>query len=233
MEYYMIHCCPSRMWYVKEFLIPSMTSQGIPPDCILIYYDYNHLGNLRAFVDSCNMALKFSEDKSIDGIWHLQDDVVLSKSFTKITNRQWALDEIVCGFTCAYDKKPKSGVFRVFDKEMWFSFPCIRIPTTVLREFVKWSNLKLWQSRYFHEWVVRNKGDDMIFREWLYNHPNLQNIQVTNLAPNIVNHIDDLIGGTVANKQRDADMNTRSIFWDEDDVIEDLKNRLSNRTISS
>lgn len=220
----MIHCCPSRMWYVKDFIIPSMTEQGIPLDHILVYNDKNGIGNLHAFIDSCNTALQFSEQHNVNGIWHLQDDVILAKDFATRTNKYYG--GLVCGFTCKYDQEPKVGVFRVADKEMWFSFPCIRIPTTILREFVKWANLKLWQSRYFREWVVRNKADDMVFREWLYSHPDMQGAMHLNLSPNLVNHVDDLIGGTVANRQRDKDFDTRSIFWDDDTMIEDLKKKI-------
>ena len=36
---YMIHCCPKRMWYVEEYLIPSMLRQGIDRDSIIIWND--------------------------------------------------------------------------------------------------------------------------------------------------------------------------------------------------
>jgi len=32
MNHYMIHACPQRMWYVEEFLVPSMHEQDIRPD---------------------------------------------------------------------------------------------------------------------------------------------------------------------------------------------------------
>jgi hypothetical protein len=96
---------------------------------------------------------------------------------------------------------------------MWFSFPCIRIPTNILTDFTTWANGNLWQSKYFKANVRRNKADDLIFREWLYdNYPSMSHL---NLAPNIVNHIDKYIGGTVCNKQRDPDYDTMSIFWED------------------
>lgn len=229
MTYYMIHCCNDRLWYVRNFLIPSMLKQGIKISQILVYQDRNGIGNLRAFIDSCNQALSYSKKHNISGIWHIQDDVVLSKSFKTRTERY---DEgLVCGFTCNYDTKPEEGIFKISDQKMWFSFPCIRIPTELLNEFTEWSNLHLWQSQYFRGWVRRNKADDLIFREWLYGHPEKQDLLYLNLAPNLVNHIDDLIGGTIANKQREEGFNTRSIFWDEEDVIEDLKEELARSQI--
>lgn len=224
MEYYMIHCCNSRMWYVTKFLVPSMIQQGIPRDHIFIYQDKNNIGNLRAFVDSSNRLVSVCYKKGISGVWHLQDDVVLSKKFCETTNKYPA--GIVCGFTCNYNENPKPGAFKLSETELWFSFPCIRIPTYILSRFARWANESLWQSKYFREWVMRNKGDDLIFQEWLYDQKDLADFTHVNLNPNVVDHIDTLIGGTVVNGQRDADFDTHSIFWNEQDVIEDLKIKL-------
>ena len=32
----MIHACNERMWYVNEYLVPSMTAQGIGKDNIIV-----------------------------------------------------------------------------------------------------------------------------------------------------------------------------------------------------
>lgn len=223
MPHYLIHCCNNRMWYVKEHLIPSMLEQGIPSDNILVYQDINGIGNLRAFVDSCNKLVQQSQKLHLNGVWHLQDDVVLSKDFAKQTTLYDT--GIVCGFTCAYSTEPRAGMFKVAEHRMWFSFPCIRIPTYILREFVEWANLNLWQSQYFNRMVKRNNADDLLFREWLYD--NFPFEDELNLAPNLVNHVDKLIGGSVTNKSRDEEQDTMSIFWDEPDVIDNLKNKLN------
>lgn len=219
MAYYLIHTCNSRFWYVKEYLIPSMMLQGIPAQNIFVYRDYNELGNLRAFIDSCNRASIQCQKKGIDGLWHLQDDVIISDNFAQQT--QIYDNGIVCGFTCNYDTKPEEGYFRLCEQKMWFSFPCIRIPTSILTEFTAWANGNLWQSKYFRQWVRRNKGDDMIFKEWLYdNYPSMTHL---NLAPNIVNHIDKYIGGTICNKQRDTEQDTMSIFWEDKGELANLQ----------
>ena len=220
----MVHCCNSRFWYVKDFVLPSMIEQGINPDNIFVYRDTNNIGNLRSFIDSCNKSVSVCEKHNIDGIWHLQDDVVISSKFKEVTEKYD--NGLVCGFTCAYDNEPKPGLFRISEREMWFSFPCIRIPKSIMSSFVNWANTNLWQSKYFRGWVIRNKGDDLIFREWLYDNDRLQDTLQLNLSPNIVNHIDDLIGGTVVNPQRDKTQNTRSMFWEEDDVIQTLEDKL-------
>ena len=107
MAYYLIHCSNQRFWYVKEYLIPSMLMQGISAQNIFVYKDTNQIGNLRAFVDSCNRASHKCQSRNIDGLWHLQDDVIISNDFAKKT--QLYDNGIVCGFTCNYDKKPEEG----------------------------------------------------------------------------------------------------------------------------
>ena len=122
------------------------------------------------------------------------------------------------------DKEPEAGTFLLEERKMWYSFPCINISTELTTEFAKWANANLWQSQHFKEAVKRNNCDDLIFREWLYDtHGKTEEI---NLAPNVINHVDKMIGGSMCNKQRDPNKDTMSIFWDEDDVIANLEKEL-------
>ena len=223
MAYYLIHACNQRMWYVKRHLLPSMVAQGIDPKHIFVYQDKNSIGNLRAWVDSCNKSVAQCVKNKIDGVWHLQDDVVICKDFKERTEQYDS--GIVCGFTCGYDTEPVPGKFRLLEEKMWYSFPCMRIPTDILEHFVYWANTNLWQSKYFKPCVIRNNADDLVFKEWLYD--NYGDIEELNLAPNLVNHIDDLINGSVVNTSRKR--STRSIFWEDDDVVEQLKQTLDNK----
>ena len=217
MAYYLIHACNKRLWYVKDFLIPSMLEQGIEQSHILVYRDKNCIGNLRAWVDSCNRLVAQSNRDKIDGVWHLQDDVVICKDFKERTEKYD--NGIVCGFTCNYDDTPVAGTFPLYEEKMWFSFPCIRIPTDILERFVCWANINLWQSQYFRENVLRNSADDFVFREWLYD--NYGEMDELNLAPNLVNHIDYLINGSVVNGHRTWD--TTSMFWDDTETLNELE----------
>ena len=220
MAYYLIHTCNKRVWYVQHFLIPSMYKQGIAPDHIFVYLDKNNIGNLRAWVDSCNRISMQCAKQKIDGIWHLQDDVVICKDFKERTEKY---DRgIVCGFTCDYENTPVSGEFKVSDHKMWWSFPCIRIPNCILENFVSWANINLWQSQYFRENVMRNIADDLVFREWLYD--NYAMVYETNLAPNLVNHIDYLIDGSTVYKARNKDVT--SIFWTDTELLDELKQKI-------
>jgi len=223
MAYYMIHTCVKRFWYVRDFLIPSMIAQGIVGDHIFVYQDKNSIGNLRAWVDSCNRLVYQSKLHKIKNVWHLQDDVVISKDFKKITE-QYEDNPIVCGFTCCYDKEPLAGTFQLNEHKMWYSFPCINISNAILGKFTEWANLNLWQSQHFREAVKRGNCDDMIFREWLYDTHGW--VDEINLAPNIVNHIDKWLGGSECNKQRDPNKDTMSAFWEDKGELAQLKKKL-------
>ena len=223
MAYYMIHTCEKRLWYVRGFLLPSMTKQGIQQNHILIYRDRNGIGNLRAWVDSCNRLSCQSANASIKNVWHLQDDVVISKDFKRITE-EYEKNDIVCGFTCGYDNDPQPGEFKVRDRKVWYSFPCIEISTDITSAFARWANNNLWQSNYFREAVKRNNCDDLIFREWLYD--NCGDMDNINLNPNIVNHIDKWLGGSICNRQRDPDKDTMAIFWNDQGELSSLKTEL-------
>lgn len=230
MAYYMIHTCVNRFWYVRDFLLPSLIEQGINPNHIFVYKDRNRIGNLRSWVDSCNKLVYQAMKTQFTNVWHLQDDVVISKDFKKITE-EYEKNDIVCGFTCDYDKEPKAGKFKLAEQQMWYSFPCINISMFLTQEFVKWANLNLWQSQYFREPVMRGNCDDLIFREWVYNtYPQLDEI---NLSPNIVNHIDKWLGGSECNKQRDPDKNTMALFWEDNGELDALRSKLDEYKVKN
>ena len=77
---YMIHACNSRLWYVQEYLVPSMLNQGIEQDDIILYVDENSVGNLASCINS---FLALPDDNK--GVWHLQDDVIISRDFKERT----------------------------------------------------------------------------------------------------------------------------------------------------
>lgn len=210
MAKYLIHSCNERLWYVDDILIPSMVEQGIDKGDITVYNDTNYMGNLEAFVDSLTLL---KED-----LWHIQDDVVISKQFKRWTEEY---DRgIVCGFCNLYSERFTLG--EVKTKEMWYSFQCMRIPYDIAKEFTSWFYKNQKENREFAEWV-KTKHDDYIFHRFMENH--YPDETVLNLAPNIVDHIDYLLGGSIINTKR-GDLNVRSIYWDEDDVITDLRNKL-------
>lgn len=211
MAKYLIHACNQRMWYVNEYLIPSMIKQGINPIDISVWQDKTCKGNLLACIDAFSSVAHKN-----GGTWHLQDDTIISSNFKELTERY---DRgIKCGFCGTHDDKTKTGF--QFAKDMWYSFPCIRVPNVLADKFVQWFYLN---ANNFGSYVEAKKYDDSIFREFMKaKYPSLM---VTNITPNLVNHIDYLIGGSIIN-----DKNRRepivSQYWEESELIEELKRGL-------
>ena len=55
-------------------------------------------------------------------------------------------------------------------------------------------------------------------------------MRVWNIAPNIVNHIDHLIGGSILNKDRGKTTSEiMSKYWNEPDLLVDIENKLKGR----
>ena len=95
----MIHATPERMWYVENFLQPSLREQGIEP---ILWNDKDHVGNLTAFLDSLSYCVDTMQ--SDDRVWHLQDDVIIGRRFYQETHERYFQSEpiggrdIICGF---------------------------------------------------------------------------------------------------------------------------------------
>lgn len=209
----LIHTCQKRRWYVDEFLVPSLKEQGI--ENISIYEDKNN-NELLAFFSSL-------KDISCD-TWHLQDDIIISSKFSERI-QGYAEDEIVCAFSSMYDKNNSPGEHKTVD-EMRYSFPCIRIPYEIAKYSANWFfNYAMNENEYR---IVINSGrqDDNMFKEALKDYR--EDVNIINLAPNLVEHIDYLIGGSLVNVQRDRDIQVKSRFWDEIELEEKLKDDLTN-----
>lgn len=212
MPRYMIHACPNRLWYVNDFLIPSMIKQGIKRKDIKIYCDENGDGNLVSWLKSC-------EQVDCD-TWHLQDDILISSDFGKITKHDYKT--IVCGFSSRVDKNHGSGLLHV--SSMWYSFQCIYIPKRYTDEFITWFEKHKDSNAKVQEKVKRNKGDDAVFMRYMWNARPYD--FVINLYPNLVEHVYYLIGGSVVNKAREKPLVSR--YWEEPELIEQLELELKN-----
>lgn len=202
---YLIHACENRMWYVEDYLIPSMYEQGIEE--VDVWIDYNRDGNLKACLDSFSDCGNYP-----GGTWHLQDDVIISRDFAQRTKRYQ--DGVVCGF---YHEG-----FQSID-ELWYSFPCIYIPNKMAVEFVEWFR-KPEQQKRFEQWIFRNSGDDDVFNIFCHD----MGYGQTKLNPCLVDHVDYLLGGSIVNRRR-AQKITRAAFWKDEDLVEKLKVKLANR----
>ena len=219
MAKYMIHTYPKRLWYVEEYLIPSMIEQGIYKEDIHIYNDDIGEGNLRACMRAFSIV-----DKDERATWHLQDDVCICKDFKYYTE---LFDDcgIVCGFSSEmYDGKGRIGA--VHSDDMWFSFPCIHIPNHFARGCSEWVTKYLIGNMAYKEYWEKGVNDDWAFRRYIhdYRHEEL----ALNVAPNLVDHVDYLLGGgSDADKKREKWV--RAQYWRDYDIIEELEEKLLNR----
>lgn len=213
---YMIHTYPKRLWYVNEYLVPSMIKQGIKEEDIYIFNDSNKRGNLQAFLDSLDYIINnLSEEK---GLWHLQDDVIISREFKEISEM---IDEEVVnnGFVNKiYANVEKCG--RVNVKDYWYSFPCLYIPNKYLYKFMCFINEVKDKNPYKRRYE-EGRYDDYFFYKYLIKvYPRDEMI---NLKPNIVDHIDYLLGGT-SGKRRNVPV--RSEYFNDLDLVKELERKL-------
>lgn len=218
MAKYMIHTFPDRLWYVEEFLIPSMLSQGIDINDITVWNDKYRDGNL----ESCMKAFASLDEKG--GTWHLQDDVVISRDFKKVTE---ANDKgIVCGFCNEhFDQENVNLVGVIPINSAWFSFPCIRIPNKYAKECADWYYKEVLPQNLCEDLRENGRNDDAMWRRFINDrHPKES---CYNLIFNIVDHIDYLIGGSSVNPQREGIK--RGYRFADKDVVEDLERKLSRR----
>lgn len=211
MSKYMIHTCPARLWYVEEHLLPSLLQQGIMQDDITIYNDIEHDGNLMSTLKS------FKSLQAQGKTWHLQDDVVISKAFASVTQYFSPAYNVVSGFCSIYDNEIVGGVK---PKDMWYSFPCIRIDNRLAHEFIGWVKHEDDMNRHFVQ-ISNNMFDDALFKDYMkVMHPDANCL---NMCPNLVEHIDDLIGGSTLVLRKEK---MKSKFWNEPELVIELKKRL-------
>ena len=222
---YMIHSCNSRQWYVDKFLVPSMLEQGIKEEDIYVYQDKECKGNLKAFIESGKKAVELWGLEEL--VWHLQDDVLIASYFKDqteglITN-SYLTYMFICGFTTDYDDKRPAGPGFV-EKDMWYSFPCIMIPNEIMNKFTAWYDVWVERDPQYGFWVRQRKGDDFIFRVYVESY--FPSAPILNVAPNLVEHVDYLIGGTVVNPQRKM-KSVRSLYWEENDAVNELMDKIA------
>lgn len=218
MAEYLIHTCLDREWYVRGYLIPDMIEQGIDEKNIEVWLDKNRDGCLL----SCMKCFQYCGTKS-GGRWHLQDDVLIASNFREMTEKY---DEgVVTGFMRKAWQTLTPAAGRVPAVYLWNSFQCIRIPDSVAGECASWFFSDAAYRDTYKEFVERNNGDDSLFfdfftechtEEWVFN-----------ISPNIVEHIDFLIGGSVVNKWRGH--NARSDLWADEESFNRMKDKLASR----
>lgn len=220
----MIHTCNKRIDYVNQFLVTSLTKQGIKRRDIIIFNDFMGRGNLQSYLDSIDYIVN-SDLRNEKGIWHLQDDVIISSDF-KVVTELYNNDMLVNGFVSEMynsDKLKLTGVHSM--KNHWLSFQCIYIPNKYLNGFLAWmdgiNNQKDTVDKRKYD---RGRNDDYFFYKYLRKY--YKNDMCMNLKPNLVDHIDYLIGNSTLYGKRSAKF--RSYYFKDVDLIKKLEKELKN-----
>lgn len=216
MAKYMIHAVPKRMWYVEKYLIPSMKAQAIPDEDIILWLDDKQMGNLYSFMNS----MKVCGEREEDGIWHLQDDVIISRRFKELTEEYD--NGIVCG-SCIIESCDRAAIGLQPKKDMWYSFPCIRIPNYIAKNCATWFFTFASKNTQFTKYVSKNMFDDTLFYIFLLDYEHSVKY-VYHLKPNLVDHIDYLLGGTSLKKK--VYVQYRTCFFEDKDLVEALEKEL-------
>ena len=216
MAKYLIHTCNQRLWYVHEHLIPSMLAQGIASWDIEVYLDKENEGCLL----TCMKA--FLAVPPSGYTWHMQDDVIICSDFKQRTEYPYE-EDIVCGY--CYDKDDrKNYTGRVEQEHMWYSFPCIRIANKLARGCGRWFFNEAQFAKEYQTWIKMKKYDDSMF-DW-YTKYHWTEVSVLNLIPNLVDHIDYLIGGSIINSIR-PEVETHAVYFQYKYLIDELKEKLT------
>ena len=215
----MIHACPARMWYVDGFLVPDLMEQGIKD--ITIWNDTEKRGNLAA----CMAA--FASCSGDGGTWHLQDDALICSDFAERIQAEEG-NLIVCGFVSDQYGPDKTLTGCVYMADMWNSFLCLYIPDRIARECAEWYHTGAWKGDANPDlWTLYELGcgDDTFFREFMQIHHGTE--KAVNLAPNLVEHIDWIIGGSAVSKYRD--FIATSAYFPDRDRVKRLEQRITER----
>lgn len=217
MAKYLIKTCESRRWYVEQFLIPSMVDQGISRSDIIFYFDINKVGCLETSMS----AFAISEEFNCEGVWYLQDDVIISNDFKAVTEKYDGMYDIICGFCRSTDPhRDIKGITNI--NHMWYSFPCLYVSKEIAVACAKWFYEDVVYNPEYRLWVNARKYDDSIFD--IYVQDFKSDASVFLIYPNIVDHIDYLIGGSVVNAIRSDIM--KSDYFDKQ-LVENLREKLS------
>lgn len=216
MSKYLIHTCPKRIAYVQDYLIPSMLEQGIDKYDISFYLDADDKGCLESCMQS---FLSLPANKDIT--WHLQDDIIISSEFRVQTETDYMTD-IICGYCYELDKnKDKIGYVKSID--MWYSFPCIAIRNKIARSCADWFYNRVVHDNSYGVYVRSRKHDDTLFHIFMEDY--WPDANILNLNPNLVDHIDYLIGGSTVNYIRQQ-KETHAVYFQEKELIKKLEEKL-------
>ena len=210
----LIHACPKRMHYVENFLVPSLQKQGVEPE---VWNDSAGYGNLISCVQS------FAARTGDRGTWHIQDDVLVCRDFVERCEK---LEQgiVAYGFCNEQftDDPLQSG--KVHQPDAWHSFQCVYIPDAYAREYAEWFETEAKHDRSLAWMVATGRMDDTLFTTFMERrHPR---DMVLNIKPNLVEHVDYSIGGSILRPWRGY--RALAYYWDDKELVDELIEAIKN-----
>lgn len=207
----LIHTCNQRIEYVKGFLGPRLRKQGFKN--IQVYWDKDNKGCLQSYIESYQQLPKNGDT------WHLQDDVLPDQRFYTWACDLESYDGIICGFgnKWFYNKEMFGEAHN--QHEMFYSFPCTRIPNKLCHEWLKWFEEVKDEHPEITKRLAENKYVDYFFKLFIGSNP--REIPILNFEPCIVEHVDEYLGHSMVNPARV--MPAKALRFEDDEALEDLK----------
>ena len=215
---FLIHTIPDRMWYVDRYILPRFKGSGATVD---IYNDIHGDGNL---ISTMKSFLYYSDETkgSKKSTWHLQDDILLCHDFVERCSEVDDSYLVVCG-TCYYLNKENLHKKTLKPHNMWWSFPCIRINDRIAYECARWFFDRGRFEKRFKMHIEAGRYDDLFFRTYLQEH--YPRIDCLNMYPNLVDHVDCLLGGSrVGNdwQLKEGGGSRRAVGFEDDYLFDEL-----------
>ena len=207
----MIHATPGRMWYVTGYLVPELRLQGA--DSIVVWCDNEGLGNLQA----CRASLASIETNG--DTWHLQDDVLPCADFLKTARSMEAFPGVVCGFVSEVAGPDANLTGAQRGADLWYSFPCIRIPDGRARAFAAWIRDGGDKGDEAADFIRKGNGDDWFFKRFMEMYH--ADETVWHCKPCMVEHVDFYLGGSIVTPWRGYW--ARAAWWDDENRVQELK----------
>lgn len=201
------------MWYVNGYLAPELKRQGADVD---IYCDTDKLGNLRA----CMTA--FANVKGDGHTWHVQDDILPARDFVKRCEALEDMEGPIYGFCCRNFGDRLDAYGEVYIPDAWNSFQCVRIPNEYARECAAWvKSGAFWGESDSPELPILyhlGNGDDTFFHKFMEARHGMETAY--NVKPNLVEHIDWLIGGSSLQTWRD--FLAKAEYWEDPALVTEV-----------
>lgn len=218
---YMIHTYTARLWYVQGYLIPSMIEQGIKEEDIILWLDDKGWGNLTSWNKSC----EYIRDNfpANEGMWHLQDDVLIARNFYEKTKNH---DKRIIGVgfrNAIYNLSEAALVGKQRMYDLAYSFPCIFIPNNLMQGYLEFFQEEVVEGGKYKKMYERNRGDDYFF--YLYLKAYKPTLDVYNYDPCLVEHICYLIGGSTLYVRKKE---VRAYNFKDIDLIQRFEEDLNN-----